>query len=148
MNNPIAEESLQRFLDRQETHYPTALQELKRGKKRSHYIWFIFPQLRGLGKSEMAYVYGIDSLDEARAYLAHPVLRARLTACCEALLTHKEKAAEDILGDIDAMKLRSSMTLFALADEENALFRQILEAFFGGEPDRRTLELLRDKHID
>ena len=105
--------SLDRFLEAQERMYPVALKEIQNGEKESHWMWYIFPQLRGLGRSQMAYSYGINGIEEAKAYLAHPVLSARLIEICEALLEHKGEDIEDILGDIDAMKLRSSMTLFA-----------------------------------
>lgn len=133
---------LQRFLDAQEGVFDTALAELCTGSKRSHWMWFIFPQLRGLGHSSTAQYYGIASLDEARAYLDHSVLGARLRQCTEALLpwTSKRKA-EDILGSIDALKLRSSMTLFDQV-EPDGLFAKVLAGLYGGERDGRTLALL------
>src|SRR5262249_38597821 len=109
------------------------------GRKSSHWIWFVFPQIAGLGYSAMSQIYAIRSLDEARAYLAHPVLGPRLRECAEALLAHSPgRSAEQVLGDIDAMKLRSSATLFLRADPDDALFARVLEAFFGGAPDRET----------
>ena len=135
--------SLDRFLEAQERMYETALKEIKNGEKESHWMWYIFPQLRGLGKSRMAYVYGINGLEEAKAYLAHPVLSARLIEISEALLEHKGKEIEDILGDIDAMKLRSSMTLFALISENSSIFHQLLDCFYDGKLDEHTLELVK-----
>lgn len=135
--------SLNRFLKAQETSYEIALQELTNGQKRKHWMWYIFPQLRALGHSETAVFYGLADMDEAKSYLAHPVLKARLVACCEAILLHKDMSALRIFGDIDAMKLKSSMTLFALAcGEENSIFHQVLAQFYSGEMDKRTQELL------
>jgi uncharacterized protein (DUF1810 family) len=133
---------LQRFIDAQESIYEIALAELRAGSKRSHWMWFIFPQLRGLGLSPTAQSYGIASLDEARAYLEHPLLGTRLRECVEAILPWFGRlGAEDILGATDALKLRSSLTLFDHV-EPNALFAAGLAAFFDGEPDQRTLALL------
>jgi uncharacterized protein (DUF1810 family) len=133
---------LQRFIDAQESIYEIALAELRAGSKRSHWMWFIFPQLRGLGLSPTAQFYGIASLDEARAYLGHPLLGTRLRECVDAILPWSGRlGAEDILGATDALKLRSSLTLFDHV-EPNALFAAGLAAFFDGEPDQRTLALL------
>lgn len=134
--------SLDRFLEAQERIYEIALKEIRNGEKESHWMWYIFPQLRGLGKSRMAYAYGINGLEEAKAYLAHPVLSARLIEISEALLKHKDQDVEDILGDIDAMKLRSSMTLFALISEEGSVFHQVLNCFYDGEMDELTKQLI------
>ena len=134
--------SLERFVKAQELAYPIALQDIKKGKKRSHWMWYIFPQLRGLGMSSMAHKYGIVDLDEAKAYLEHPVLSARLYELCGELLKHKDKSAYDIFGDIDAMKLKSSMTLFALTSKEHTIFDDVLECFFDGERDATTLKLI------
>lgn len=108
-------------------------------------MWFVFPQLEGLGRSEIAQRYAIADLDEARAYLAHPVLGARLVTCCEALFAHAGRSATEILGSPDDLKLRSCVTLFALAAErpEHAVFRQVLDAFFDGASDAETLRSLR-----
>lgn len=133
---------LDRFLDAQEHTYEIALKEIKNGEKETHWMWYIFPQLRGLGKSQMAYAYGINGLEEAKAYLNHPVLSAQLIEICEALLEHKNGDIEDILGDIDAMKLRSSMTLFAFISEKNSVFFQVLECFYDGKMDEYTLKLI------
>ena len=134
--------SLDRFLEAQEQKYDIALKEIRAGKKRTHWMWYIFPQLRGLGRSQMAYAYGINGLEEAKAYLDHPLLSARLIEISEALLAHKDQDIEDILGDIDAMKLRSSMTLFALISEENSVFHQVLGCFYNDEKDGYTLKLI------
>lgn len=134
--------SLDRFLEAQERMHEIALKEIKNGEKESHWMWYIFPQLRGLGKSQMAYAYGINGLEEAKAYLAHPVLSARLIEISEALLEHKGKDIEDILGDIDAMKLRSSMTLFALISEGGSIYHNVLDCFYNGKTDSYTIELI------
>jgi uncharacterized protein (DUF1810 family) len=134
--------SLERFVKAQELAYPIALQDIKKGKKRSHWMWYIFPQLRGLGMSSMAHKYGIADLDEAKAYLEHPVLSGRLYEICGELLKHKDKSVYDIFGDIDAMKLKSSMTLFALTSKEHTIFDEVLECFFDGERDAITLKLI------
>ena len=133
---------MERFVKAQEEVYAAALAELQAGEKDTHWMWFIFPQLRGLGTSVMAYVYGITGVEEARAYLAHPVLGPRLMACCTALLSHTDLSAEDMLGDVDAMKLRSSMTLFAQVSEEDSVFHRVLAQFYDGNMDERTLALL------
>ena len=134
--------SLNRFLEAQKIMYETALEEIKKGEKESHWIWYIFPQLRGLGYSPKAYTYGIDGLEEAKAYLEHPVLSARLIEITEALLSHQGKDIEDIMGDIDALKLRSSMTLFALISEPKSVFHRVLEVFYDSKMDEMTLGLL------
>ena len=134
--------SLDRFVEAQERMYHIALAEVREGEKRSHWMWYIFPQLRGLGKSAMSYTYGIADLEEARAYLAHPVLSARLTELCEALLALDKARPEDIFGYVDAKKLHSSMTLFALADQENPIFGRVLARFYAGGRDGKTLALL------
>ena len=135
--------SLDRFLEAQERMYPVALKEIKNGKKESHWMWYIFPQLRGLGRSQMAYIYGINGLEEAKEYLAHPLLSSRLLEITEALLSHKGKDIFDIMGDIDGMKLKSSMTLFALTSEDGSVFHQVLDCFYDGTVDKCTLSLLQ-----
>ena len=135
--------SLNRFIDAQNYMYETALTEIKNGMKISHWIWFIFPQLRGLGRSDMAYKYGINGIEEAKEYLAHPVLSARLIEISKELLKHKNKNIEYVMGGIDAMKLRSSMTLFALVSEENSVFHQVLDCFYDGEMDDYTKKLIK-----
>jgi uncharacterized protein (DUF1810 family) len=133
---------LERFVDAQGTAYATALDELRAGRKRSHWIWFVFPQLRGLGRSEAAWTYGLSGLDEARAYLAHPLLGARLREAVAAMLAHRDARADAILGEVDAMKFRSCLTLFALAAPGEAVFAATLSAFFAGAPDASTMALL------
>ena len=134
--------SLDRFVEAQEKMHPIAMEEIKHGKKRSHWMWFMFPQLRGLGRSSTAHIYGISGLEEAKAYLAHPWLSGRLYEFCTALLHHKDKRAQEIFGNIDAMKLKSSMTLFALTSEDYTIFDEVLEAFFYGEMDEVTVEMI------
>jgi uncharacterized protein (DUF1810 family) len=133
---------LERFVDAQRRDYARALGELKAGRKRTHWIWYVLPQLRGLGMSSMATLYGIGSAEEARAYLAHPVLGSRLIECVGAINAVPGSDAVDILGSIDAMKLRSCLTLFLAVDPGNAVLRAALDRFFDGEVDRRTLALL------
>jgi uncharacterized protein (DUF1810 family) len=135
---------LERFVEAQNEGavYAQARGELSEGRKRGHWIWFVFPQIEGLGRSPMSQAYAIGSLDEARAYLAHPKLGPRLRECCEALLANDpELGAKEILGPIDALKVRSSMTLFARADPAEPLFGEVLERFYG-EPDPETERLL------
>ena len=134
--------SLDRFVEAQEKMHPIAMEEIKHGKKRSHWMWFMFPQLRGLGRSPTAHIYGLSGLEEAKAYLEHPWLSGRLYELCVALLHHKDKSANEIFGDLDAMKLKSSMTLFALTSEDYTIFDQVLEQFFDGEMDILTLEMI------
>lgn len=133
---------LDRFTEAQERTFAGALAELRRGSKQSHWMWFIFPQLQGLGTSAMAQRYGISGLAEARAYLAHPVLGPRLIECVEAMQNHPGRSARAILGEIDAVKFRSCLTLFSLAAPGVPAFDQALSQFFGGWPDPRTQELL------
>ena len=132
---------LQRFLDAQTDTYNHALDELKAGRKQTHWMWFVFPQLAGLGRSDTAQRYAISDLDEASAYAAHPVLGPRLEACAQALLGWRQRTAAQILGSPDDIKLRSSMTLFALAVPQNPVFTEVLKVFFSGEQDEGTLEL-------
>jgi uncharacterized protein (DUF1810 family) len=135
---------LERFVAAQDHGgtYDRALAELEAGRKRGHWMWFVFPQLAGLGASPMSQRYAISSLAEARAYLDHPVLGSRLLACCEALNRLGGGSAEEIFGGIDAIKLRSSMTLFARAEPEAAAFRGVLDDYFGGQADDATDRLL------
>jgi len=133
---------LSRFLDAQDGVWPRALAELKAGRKQSHWMWFVFPQIAGLGRSATARHYAIASLAEARAYLAHPVLGPRLNEAASALLPHRERGADAVMGDVDAMKLKSSMTLFEAAAENAAPFASVLDAFFRGQRDAATLDLL------
>jgi len=132
---------LQRFVDAQQRTYDVALTELQAGKKQSHWMWYIFPQLAGLGRSPTAQYYGIRSLHEARAYLAHKVLGERYRQAVRAILSWSaSKSAAEVLGDVDAMKLKSSLTLFENASGD-PLFAEALQAFFG-EPDQATLRIL------
>jgi uncharacterized protein (DUF1810 family) len=144
---------LQRFVDAQDRGavYAAAVAELTAGHKRSHWMWFVFPQIAGLGRSPTAREYAISSLAEARAYLAHPVLGPRLLECVRIVVelatsgsdsSPRRPAARDIFGDIDATKLRSSMTLFARADPSNSLFEEVLDVYYGGQSDSVTDELL------
>jgi uncharacterized protein (DUF1810 family) len=135
--------NLDRFLRAQEDIYETALAELRAGHKSSHWIWFIFPQLAGLGHSPISHYYGIRSRGEAQAYLAHPVLGARLHQCLEALDQLPPTTAEQVFGALDAMKVRSSLTLFADVDGEDRIVQGALYRWFGGRRDDKTLQLLR-----
>jgi uncharacterized protein (DUF1810 family) len=134
---------LDRFVDAQRGTYDSALGELRVGRKSSHWMWFVFPQLRGLGRSETSRFYGLEGLAEAEAYLAHPVLGPRLRAACDALL-EAPGSADGILGAVDALKLRSSMTLFRHAAPDDARFAAVLERFYRGEPDPLTEALLAE----
>jgi uncharacterized protein (DUF1810 family) len=129
---------LARFVSAQEGIYEQALAELRRGSKTGHWMWFVFPQIAGLGFSAISQRYAIASLDEARAYLAHPVLGPRLRECAQAVADTSGKTAEQILGPIDAIKLRSSMTLFHRADPGEPVFAAILQHYFDGVPDDAT----------
>ncbi len=134
---------LDRFLKAQEDAYDTALDELKAGRKRSHWIWFVFPQIAGLGQSPTSQYYGIASRDEAAAYLKHPILGGRLHESLKALQMLEETSADHIFGSLDAMKFRSSLTLFAEADPSDPIVEAALDRWFGGQKDERTLQLLR-----
>jgi uncharacterized protein (DUF1810 family) len=135
---------LQRFVAAQDDRgtYEAAVAELRSGRKLSHWMWFVFPQIAGLGRSATSRRYAISSLAEARAYLAHPVLGPRLIECADILSELHESSAETIFGGIDAMKLRSSMTLFAHADPANLIFRRVLDIYFAGVADDATERLL------
>lgn len=132
---------LDRFVTAQAPVIGEVLDELRAGRKRSHWMWFVFPQLQGLGMSAMAQRYGIASLAEARAYLAHPVLGPRLLACCGLMLQVQGRSAQAILGSPDDLKFRSCCTLFALAAPHEGVFQQCLDRFYGGLPDPRTVAL-------
>ena len=134
--------NLNRFVTAQEPLYDSVLHELATGEKISHWMWFIFPQLRGLGRSSTASFYGMASEAEASAYWRHPVLGARLAECCSAILRIKERTALEVFGSPDDMKLKSSMTLFERAAPDAPVFAQVLDRYFGGCCDGRTLELL------
>lgn len=136
---------VERFLQPQEEDYVQALSEIRAGHKYSHWIWYIFPQLKALGRSYYANFYGISGMEEAKAYLAHPTLRKRLIEISQALLELKTSNPKIVMGAPDNKKLCSSMTLFALANPEEKTFRQVLEKFYGGEMDQKTIELLKDE---
>lgn len=135
----IENTGLQRFIEAQNDSYDQALKEIRNGRKLTHWIWYIFPQIKGLGFSYNSEYYGINSLQEARDYLENELLRKRLFEITESLLMHKGKDIESIMGDIDALKLKSSMTLFD-AVQPGSIFGEVLDGFYGGERCRRTLE--------
>lgn len=132
---------LQRFVDAQQPVFDTACAELRAGRKRSHWIWFVFPQIAGLGHSAMAHRFAISSIDEARAYLRHPLLGDRLRLCTDIVVALEGCSVNDVFGSPDDMKFRSSMTLFSRAGND-AIFDDCLRKYFGGVPDRATLERL------
>lgn len=139
MSDPFG---LQRFVDAQRATYDQALAELRAGEKRTHWMWFVFPQIAGLGRSGMAQRFAISSLDEARAYLAHPVLGPRLVECARALTALDVDDPVQVMGPVDAQKLRSSMTLFTHADPDQPVFRQVLDHYYAGAEDDATTSLL------
>lgn len=142
MDDDAEPHDLKRFVQAQASCYPQALTEVRAGHKRTHWMWFVFPQLQGLGSSSTARHYAIRDLEEARAYLAHPVLGPRLLECTTALLAHTGRSARAIFGTPDDRKLRSCLTLFAQASAPGSVFERVLAKYFDGEPDARTLELL------
>ena len=135
--------NLNRFIEAQNTDYDIALAEIRAGKKVSHWMWYIFPQLKGLGRSSTSEYYGLSGIKEAQAYLSDPILKARLIEITDAVIAHKDKSAEEIFGGIDAKKLRSCMTLFSIAAPDIPVFDAVLEQFFHGVPDRNTLRLTK-----
>lgn len=142
--NPITMDPLQRFLDGQRFGYETALKEMQSGQKLSHWIWYVFPQIKGLGHSPNAQFYAISDKKEAFEYLAHPILGPRLRVITQAILSHKGEDIYTIMGsDIDAIKLRSSMTLFDAISPDD-VFAQVIDLFFDGERDCRTLDIIED----
>ena len=134
---------LDRFVNAQQGIYDGVLDELRHGRKTGHWMWFVFPQIAGLGRSAMSEQYAIESLEEARAYLAHPLLGPRLRECAEAVLSVQGRTAEEILGSIDAVKLRSSMTLFHRAAPDEPVYQEVLDRYHGGRPDGATDALLQ-----
>lgn len=138
----MADIDLERYLKAQENDYERALKEVKDGFKQSHWMWFIFPQIIGLGQSRTSILYSIRSLDEAKAYMENETLASRMNEICNALLEVKTDNATDIFGTPDDMKLHSSMTLFAEADPDNDVFMKVIDKFFGGKKDSRTLEII------
>ena len=135
---------LGRFLDAQTGTYETALAEIRAGRKQTHWMWFVFPQIAGLGSSPTSHFYAIKSAGEARAYLAHPVLGDRLRKCADAVLRLNARTASEVFGSPDDIKLRSSATLFAAVSDPGSVFEHLLARYFRGEPDKKTLELLAD----
>jgi uncharacterized protein (DUF1810 family) len=140
MNDPF---NLQRFVDAQDLVYRSVISELRAGVKQSHWMWFVFPQVAGLGRSATAELYAIQSLDEAKAYLTHPLLGGRLRECTQLKLDMRDKTARQILGNPDDLKFFSSMTLFAHAAPTEPLFRDALAKYFDGREDAMTAELLQ-----
>jgi len=139
MSDPF---NLQRFLNAQEPVFDNAYAELAEGRKRSHWMWFIFPQIKGLGHSDMARKFAISSLEEAKAYLKHPVLGPRLLECYRLVANIEGRSIDDIFGYPDNLKLHSSITLFAQATLDNQIFLECLKKYFGGNPDQATLNQL------
>jgi uncharacterized protein (DUF1810 family) len=139
MNDPF---DLQRFVDAQDDDFDDVLAELRRGSKTGHWMWYVFPQLKGLGYSSMARKYGISSRAEAEAYLAHPILGPRLMECTRVVNMVENRSAKQIFGDIDTMKFRSSMTLFAAVAGDASIFADALRKYFAGQADRLTLDKL------
>jgi uncharacterized protein (DUF1810 family) len=135
--------SLERFVIAQDRDYAQALAELNAGRKRTHWIWYVLPQLRQLGHSQMAREYGIENWEEAEAYVAHPVLGPRLVECVKAILGHPDQTVVDILGDVDAMKFRSCLTLFSEVAPQEKAFHAALSVFYEGHRDEQTLRLLQ-----
>lgn len=135
---------LDRFVSAQENVYQTALEEIGNGRKQGHWMWFIFPQITGLGSTEISRLYAIKSREEAVAYLEHPVLGPRLREISEVLLTQDDKSATEILGTPDDLKLRSSMTLFKSVSTENDVFLNVLDRYYGGEEDPQTFRILSE----
>ena len=136
---------MQKFIEAQDAVYQQVLSELEAGRKLSHWMWFIFPQIQGLGRSSTAQYYAIKDAEQAQAYLKHPLLGARLRECAEILLRLKGKTAIDIFGDIDAVKLRSSMTLFSVVAGQDCVFARVLKKYFNAEPDALTLQILNEQ---
>lgn len=134
---------LQRFIDAQEKSYSTALSEIINGKKRSHWMWYIFPQIRGLGMSEMSKLYAIEDMQEAAEFLNHPVLGSRLVRICVELLHLTGNDAHAIFGSPDDLKLHSSMTLFSLAPSADPVFQKVLDKFFAGTKDEQTVAIIK-----
>jgi uncharacterized protein (DUF1810 family) len=146
MDEPMSSATdLERFLTAQATNYTQALAEIGQGRKRSHWLWYVFPQLAGLGLSQTAQFYTLKDLEEARAYLNHPILGLRLLEITSALLDIQGKTATQIIGSPDDIKLRSSMTLFNLVSPSIPIFQEVLEQYFTGQPDPKTLALLHDQ---
>jgi len=135
-----------RFIDAQELNYRSALAEIEAGRKVSHWMWYVFPQYDGLGFSATSRHYAIKNLEEAQAYLGHPILSPRLGECVDALLAISGRSAHEIFGSPDDLKLKSCMTLFARISPEGSVFEQVLDKYFEGQGDLKTLELIRREH--
>lgn len=138
--------NLERFLQAQEKSYEIAYQEIKNGRKEGHWIWYIFPQIQGLGESTTSFYYGIQNLNEAKEYLKNPILHDRLIEISNALLSLNGRSASEILGTLDAIKVRSSMTLFSKADPNEEVFTKVLEKYYQNELDSKTLEILKSQN--
>ncbi|MEP6927031.1 MAG: DUF1810 domain-containing protein [Ginsengibacter sp.] len=138
-----AQYNLKRFTDAQESKFQNALNEIKNGRKQSHWMWFIFPQIAGLGFSETAKFYAIKNIEEASLYLQHPVLASRLIEISQALLEIEGKSANQIFGSPDDLKLKSSMTLFSSVGDTNSVFETVLEKYFNGTKDLKTLQIIQ-----
>lgn len=136
---------INRFLEAQETTYQQALQEVKSGRKTSHWIWYIFPQIDGLGQSYASHYYGIEDIEEAKAYLQQPILKQRLLEISSALLEVEGKNSFEIFGTLDAIKVQSSMTLFHITNPEEEVFKQVLDKYYDGTLDENTIEKLNTK---
>ena len=134
---------LSRFIEAQDNMYSVALKEIKSGKKKSHWMWYIFPQIKGLGKTEISNYYAIKNLEEGISYLENPILKGRLLEISQAVLDLNTKNIEEVFGSIDSLKLKSSMTLFHQIDKEEKIFIEVLNKYFNKELDKRTIELLR-----
>lgn len=139
----ISDKTLNRFIDAQDADYPVALSEIKQGRKKSHWIWYIFPQIQGLGFSETSKYYAIKNVKEAVEFLKHPVLGNRLINICQALLNLPGSDANNVFGSPDDLKLKSSMTLFASLPDTNPVFQLLIEKYFNGMKDNKTLALMR-----
>jgi uncharacterized protein (DUF1810 family) len=135
--------NLNRFIEAQMTTYEGAMLELTRGRKESHWVWYIFPQIEGLGRSDTAKLYSIKSLEEGRAYLEHPVLGQRLIEACEILLNLKDASIDEVMGFPDDLKLLSSMTLFEAVSDSNSIFTKMIEFYFDDERDETSLEIIK-----
>ena len=134
--------NLNRFIEAQMTTYEGAMLELARGRKESHWVWYIFPQIEGLGRSDTAKLYSIKSLEEGRAYLEHLVLGPRLVEACEILLSLKDASMDEVMGFPDNLKLLSSMTLFESVSDSNSIFTSIINVYFDNEPDKKSLKII------
>ena len=138
--------NLSRFLEAQMVTYEGAMLELARGNKKSHWIWYIFPQIEGLGRSDTAKLYSIKSLEEGRAYLEHPVLGQRLVEACEILLSLKDSSMDEVMGFPDDLKLLSSMTLFEVVSDSNSIFTKMIEFYYEGRRDKASLDIIKSRY--